>query len=108
MKTVRQKLERQLKRIIDKFPDMETHKIHMGSKYHGEAGTLHIYQQVCSKVPDTTFWKFRNLKFILEHLWGLDKLNDLSAMKEVDYELRQEKMYDLSKHLNEEMKQHKN
>jgi len=108
MKTVRQKLERQLKRIIDKFPDMETHKIHKGSKYHSEAGTFHIYQQICSKVGHETFMKFRNLKFILEHLWGLDKLNDLSAMRAVDYELRDLKMYDLSKHLNEEMKQHKN
>jgi len=105
MKTVKQKLEQQLKRIVDKFPDLETNKVYMGSKYHNGSETFSAYQETCLKVGTETIEKYRNLKYIL-NIWNSDK-SSADKNFELLYQMRNNKMYGLANLLSQEIKQQK-
>jgi len=106
MKTVKQKLKQQLKRIVDKFPDLETNQVYMGSKYHSGSNTFSAYQETCFKVGHDTIMKYKNLKYILD-IWNSDK-STADKNFELLHQLTINKMYGLANLLSQEIKQQKN
>lgn len=106
MKTVKQKLEQQLKTIVDEFPDLETNQVYMGSQYHSGSNTFKAYQETCFKVGDEKIIKYKNLKHIL-NIWNSDKLS-ADKNSELLYIMRNNKMYGLANLLSKEIKQQKN
>jgi len=106
MKTVKQKLEQQLKRIVDEFPDLETNQVYMGSKYHSGSNTFKAYQETSFKFGHEKVMKYKNLKHILD-IWNSDKL-PADKNSELLYQMTINKMYGLANLLSQEIKQQKN
>jgi hypothetical protein len=91
MKTVKQKLEAQVKRIENTFPQLITNQMYLGAKDHPDAK---LYNETSSLVGIGTLSKWRKLKYILK-VW-----NSLN----VDTLLRDNGYYHLAKLLREEFK----
>lgn len=95
MKTVKQKLENQLKKIVNKFPDLVTNQMHLGVCGHPN---IEIWKQTALKVSTDILNKYRTVRYIL-NVWNSDETK-------LDYVLKENKMYNLAKLLREEKKQH--
>jgi hypothetical protein len=95
MKTIKQKLENQLKKIVNKFPDLVTNQMHLGVSGHPN---IEIWKQTALKVSTDVLNKYRTLRYIL-NVWNSDETK-------LDYVLKENKMYNLAKLLREEKKQH--
>ena len=95
MKTIKQKLENQLKKIVNKFPDLVTNQMHLGVNGHPN---IEIWKQTALKVSTDVLNKYRTLRYIL-NVWNSDETK-------LDYVLKENKMYNLAKLLREEKKQH--
>jgi hypothetical protein len=94
MKTVKQKLENQLKKIVNKFPDLVTNQMHLGV---GEHPNTEIWKQTALKVSTDILNKYRTVRYIL-NVWNSDETK-------LDYVLKENKMYNLAKLLREEKNQ---
>jgi hypothetical protein len=95
MKTVKQKLENQLKKIVNKFPDLITNQMHLGVGGHPN---IEIWKQTALKISTDILNKYRTLRYVL-NVWNSDETK-------LDYVLKENKMYNLAKLLREEKKQH--
>jgi hypothetical protein len=95
MKTVKQKLENQFKKIVIKFPDLVTNQMHLGVAGHPN---IEIWKQTALKVSTDILNKYRTLRYVL-NVWNSDETK-------LDYVLKENKMYNLAKLLREEKKQH--
>jgi hypothetical protein len=98
---VKQKLEQQLKKIIDKFPELVKNQMHLGVGGHPN---IEAWKQTASKVSTDTLNKYRTLRFILNVWNSEDDLNN-SKNQKLDYIFKENKMYNLAKLFREEVKQ---
>jgi hypothetical protein len=98
MKTVKQKLEQQLKKITDKFPELEENQMYLGAGNHPN---IEAWKQTALKVSTDTLNKYRTLRYVL-NFWNADEASDVKN-KTLDYILKQNKMYNLAKLLRQEI-----
>lgn len=98
MTKVKQKLEQQLKKIVDKFPELVTNQMHLGVGGHPN---IEAWKQTALKVSTDTLNKYRTLRFIL-NVWNADEVSDVKN-KRLDYIFKENKMYNLAKLLREEI-----
>ena len=98
MKTVKQKLEEQYKKIVDKFPELVLNQMHLGSGNHPN---FKIWEETSLKVSRDTLEKYKTLRHIL-NVWNADKVSDVKN-KRLDYIFKENKMYNLAKLLIEEI-----
>ncbi len=98
MKTVKQKLEGQYKKIVDKFPELIANQMHLGSGNHPN---FKVWEETSSKVSTDTLEKYKTLRYIL-NAWNTDEASD-EKNKRLDYIFKQNKMYNLAKLLREEI-----
>ena len=98
MRKVKQKLEQQLKKIVNKFPELVTNQMHLGSGNHPN---IEAWKQTALKVSTDTLNKYRTLRYVL-NFWNADEASDVKN-KTLDYLLKQNKMYNLAKLLREEI-----
>lgn len=99
MTTVKQKLEQQLKKIVNKFPELVENQMHLGSKDHPN---FEAWKQTSLKVSTDTLLKYRTLRYILNFWNYAEEASDVKN-KTLDYLLRQNKMYNLAKLLRQEI-----
>lgn len=98
MKTVKQKLQEQYKKIVDKFPELIANQMHLGSGNHPN---FKVWEETSLKVSKDTLEKYKTLRYIL-NFWDADEASDVKN-KTLDYILKQNKMYNLAKLLREEI-----
>ena len=98
MKTVKQKLEQQLKKITDKFPELVENQMHLGAGNHPN---IEAWKQTALKVSTDILNKYRTLRYVL-NFWNADEASDVKN-KTLDYILKQNKMYNLAKLLRQEI-----
>lgn len=98
MKTVKQKLQEQYKKIVDKFPELIANQMHLGSGNHPN---FKVWEETSLKVSKDTLEKYKTLRYIL-NFWEADEASDVKN-KTLDYILKQNKMYNLAKLLREEI-----
>lgn len=98
MKTVKQKLQEQYKKIVDKFPELIANQMHLGSGNHPN---FKVWEETSLKVSKDTLEKYKTLRYIL-NFWEADEASDVKN-KTLDYLLKQNKMYNLAKLLREEI-----
>jgi hypothetical protein len=101
MKTVKQKLEIQLKKIEDKFPELIINQMYLGSKDHPN---VNLRNETSAIVGMETLNKWRGLKFILKVWNSLDLSKPNAVIMGVDSLLRNNGYYHLAKLLREELK----
>jgi hypothetical protein len=101
MKTVKQKLEAQVKRIEDTFPQLITNQMYLGTKDHPD---LKLWNETSWLVGSWTLSKWRNLKYILKVWNSLDLSKPNAVVLEIDHLLRKSGYYHLAKLLREEQK----
>ena len=101
MKTVKQKLEAQVKRIEDTFPQLITNQMYLGAKDHPDAK---LYNETSSIVGMGTLFKWRRLKYILKVWNSLDLSKPNAVVLNIDNLLRHNGYYHLAKLLSEEQK----
>jgi hypothetical protein len=101
MKTVKQKLEAQVKRIEDTFPQLITNQMYLGAKDHPDAT---LYNETSSIVGMGTLFKWRRLKYILKVWNSLDLSKPNAVVLGMDTLLRHNGYYHLAKLLREEQK----
>ena len=98
MKTVKQKLEQQIKKITDKFPELVENQMHLGAGNHPN---IEAWKQTALKVSTDILNKYRTLRYVL-NFWNADEASDVKN-KTLDYILKQNKMYNLAKLLRQEI-----
>lgn len=98
MKTVKQKLQEQYKKIVDKFPELIANQMHLGSGNHPN---FKVWEETSLKVSKDTLEKYKTLRYIL-NFWDADEASDVKN-KTLDYLLKQNKMYNLAKVLRQEI-----
>jgi hypothetical protein len=101
MKTVKQKLEAQVKRIENTFPQLITNQMYLGAKDHPDAK---LYNETSSLVGMGTLSKWRKLKYILKVWNSLDLSKPNAVVLGVDTLLRDSGYYHFAKLLREEQK----
>jgi hypothetical protein len=101
MKTVKQKLEAQVKRIEDTFPQLITNQMYLGTKDHPD---VKLWNETSWLVGSWTLSKWRNLKYILKVWNSLDLSKPNAVVLEIDHLLRKSGYYHLAKLLREEQK----
>jgi hypothetical protein len=101
MKTVKQKLKAQVKRIEDTFPQLITNQMYLGTKDHPD---LKLWNETSWLVGSWTLSKWRNLKYILKVWNSLDLSKPNAVVLGMDTLLRKSGYYHLAKLLREEQK----
>ena len=102
MKTIKQKLEQQLKKLVEKFPELETYKMYLGSNSHPN---FKVFEETRNKVGFSTLDKFQKLKYILNTWNCIEKDNPDLVKLTMDSIFKQNKMYNFAKALREEFNQ---
>ena len=98
MTKVKQKIEKQLKKIVDKFPELVLNQMHLGSGNHPN---FKVWEETSLKVSRNTLEKYKTLRHIL-NVWNADQISDVKN-KRLDYIFKENKMYNLAKLLREEI-----
>jgi hypothetical protein len=94
MKTVKQKLEAQVKRIEDTFPQLITNQMYLGTKDHPD---LKLWNETSWLVGSWTLSKWRNLKYILKVWNSLDLSKPNAVVLEIDHSFKKKWLLSFSK-----------